>query len=101
MFEKSLKQSILNIEKSPFEIADTQHTKKKLCIDYTRNRLLEKIRCHLQGARQKKYDGGMNMTMEEFTTLLDAWPRRSDTRDPNNALGGGSDVHRTHICKPR
>ena len=63
------------------EIADTLQTKKPLCIAYTRHRLTQKISWHSQGAGKKKYGGGMNMTMEELTTLLNAWPRSSNSPD--------------------
>ena len=66
--------------KPPIEITDTLQA--KLCTAYTRHRLGEKIRWYLQGAYRKNYGGGgMSMTMEEFTTLLDAWPRSSDSPD--------------------
>ena len=67
--------------KNPMEISDTLQTEKQLCTAYTRHCLTEKIRWHLQGACRKNYGGGMNMTMEELTTLLNVSPTSSDSLD--------------------
>ena len=39
------------------------------------------MRWHLQGARRKNHSEGMNVTLGEFTTMLGAWPRSSDSPD--------------------
>ena len=75
-----IKTEFFEHRKSPMEIADTLQTKQQLCTSYTRHRLTAFVGI-CKGLVKKNYGGGMNMTIEELTTLLNVWPRSSHFPD--------------------
>ena len=81
VFGKSLRWSILNTEKPPWKSLLHYRRRSSCALLTPATASRRKYVGICKGLIEKTMGGGMNMTMEELTTLLNAWPRSSGSPD--------------------